>query len=224
QAVAAISLAAFILWIIGNTASNLAAQSKTTGFDFLWRTAGFDISFSLIPWSRTSTYWDAFLVGILNTLLVAGISIVLATMLGFTIGIARLSSNYIVSRLATVYIETIRNIPLLLQLFFWYFAVLKAMPAVRQSIALPLDIFINQRGLMIPRPTPDQEFTWVIVGFALALAAAIALGVWATRIRTLIGRYPAQVVLAGKVADAGVTFLVAYIALLALFSVVFPIA
>lgn len=224
QVVVATLLVLFIVWIIGNTAANLAAQNKTTGFDFLWKTAGFDISFSLIPWSRGSYYWEAFLVGITNTLLVAFIGILFATMLGFTIGIARLSSNYIVSRLATVYIETIRNIPLLLQLFFWYFAVLKAMPAVRQSIALPLDIFINQRGLMIPRPTPDQEFTWVIVGFALALAAALALGVWATRIRTLTGRYPARVVLAGKVADAGVTFLVAYIALLALFSVVFPIA
>lgn len=224
QVVVAGLLIAFIAWIVGNTAANLAAQNKTTGFDFLWKTAGFDISFSLLPWSRASFYWEAFLVGITNTLLVAFIGIVLATMLGFAIGIARLSSNFIVSRLATVYIETIRNIPLLLQLFFWYFAVLKAMPAVRESLALPFDIFINQRGLMLPRPTPDQEFTWVMVTFGLAVIAAVALSVWALRIRTLTGRYPRQIVLAGKAADACVTFLIAFIALLVLLAVIFPIS
>lgn len=223
QVVVAIVLVGFILWIIGNTAANLSAQNKTTGFDFLWKTAGFDISFSLLPWSRGSYYWEAFLVGITNTLLVAFIGIVLATMLGFTIGIARLSSNFIISGLATVYIETIRNIPLLLQLFFWYFAVLKAMPAVRQSLALPMDIFINQRGIMVPRPTPDQEFTWVMVAIVVCVAVSIAVGIWATRIRTLTGRYPAQVVLAGKAADACVTFLIAFIALWLLFGVVYPI-
>ncbi len=224
QVVVAVLLVSFIAWIVGNTATNLAAQNKTTGFDFLWKTAGFDISFSLLPWSRGSYYWEAFLVGITNTLLVAFIGIIFATMLGFTLGIARLSSNFIVARLATVYIETIRNIPLLLQLFFWYFAVLKTMPAVRESFALPFDIFINQRALIVPRPAPDQEFTWVIVAFAIALVAAIALGVWATRVRTLTGRYPARVVLAGKAADAGVTFLIGFIAFFVLFGVVYPVA
>ena len=224
QVVVAVLLVTFIAWIVGNTATNLASQNKTTGFDFLWKTAGFDISFSLLPWSRGSYYWEAFLVGITNTLLVAFIGIILATMLGFTLGIARLSSNFIVARLATIYIETIRNIPLLLQLFFWYFAVLKAMPAVRESLALPLDIFINQRGLMVPRPTPDQEFTWVLVTFGLALIGAIALGVWATRVRTLTGKYPREVVLAGKAADACVTFLIAFLALFVLFGVAFPLS
>ena len=112
---------------------NLAAQNKTTGFDFLWKTAGFDISFTLFPFDRTSFYWEAFLVGLTNTLLVAVIGIVFATILGFILGIARLSTTGSSSRLATVYVEMIRNIPLLLQLFFWYFAVLKAMPAVAQS-------------------------------------------------------------------------------------------
>ncbi|MDB5474393.1 MAG: hypothetical protein JWP99_1696 [Devosia sp.] len=212
QVLVAAAVIAFFGWIVLNTAQNLAAQNKTTGFDFLFRTAGFDISFTLFPWSRTSLYWQAFLAGLLNTLLVAIIGIFFATVLGFTLGIARLSSNWLIARVATVYIETIRNIPLLLQLFFWYFAVLKGMPAVRQSFALPMDIFINQRGLMVPRPLPDGEFIWVLVALLAAFAAAVALGVWATRVRTATGRYPSQVVLGAKIADALVSFLVALLA------------
>ncbi|QDZ10040.1 amino acid ABC transporter permease [Devosia ginsengisoli] len=191
QVVVAGLLIAFIVWIVGNTAANLAAQNKTTGFDFLWKTAGFDISFALFPWSRASFYWEAFLVGITNTLLVAFVGIIFATMLGFTIGIARLSSNFIVSRLATVYVETIRNIPLLLQLFFWYFAVLKAMPSVRESILLPFDSFINQRGIFVPRPMPDEQFGFVWIGVALAILAIIALRFWAKkRLETTGRRFP----------------------------------
>ncbi len=188
QVVVGVLVVAFFFWIIQNTAANLVAQNKTTGFDFLWKTAGFDISFSLIPWDRTSIYWEAFLVGLTNTLLVAVIGIVFATMLGFVIGIARLSNNWIISRLATVYIETVRNVPLLLQLFFWYFAVLKAMPAVRNSLALPFDIFINQRGLFVPRPIPDQQFTYVIVGFLISIGTALALRYWARRRLEATGR------------------------------------
>ena len=181
QVIVAVLLVGFIFWIVGNTAANLAAQNKTTGFDFLWRTAGFDISFSLLPWSRASFYWEAFLVGLLNTLLVAVIGIFFATLLGFTLGIARLSTNFIVSSLATIYIEVIRNIPLLLQLFFWYFAVLKAMPAVRESLQLPFDSFINQRGIMVPRPIPDEQFGFVWLGLLLAIVAVLALRYWARK-------------------------------------------
>lgn len=209
QVLVAVAVIGFFSWIILNTAANLAAQNKTTGFDFLFRTAGFDISFTLFPWSRTSFYWQAFLAGLLNTLLVAAIGIVFATILGFTLGIARLSSNWLIARFATVYIETIRNIPLLLQLFFWYFAVLKAMPAVRQSFALPLDIFINQRGLMVPRPMPDQEFNLVLLAIGLSVVGAIVVGGWATRQRTATGRYPRLVAQAGRLADALLTFMVA---------------
>jgi general L-amino acid transport system permease protein len=206
QVLVALAVIGFFSWIIVNTAQNLAAQNKTTGFDFLFRTAGFDISFTLFPWSRSSFYWEAFLAGLLNTLLVAIIGIFFATLLGFTLGIARLSSNWLISRFATIYVETIRNIPLLLQLFFWYFAVLKAMPAVRDSFALPLDIFINQRGLMVPRPLIDQEFTWVIVAFVVAAIAAIAIARWAMTIRTLTGAYPQPIIMAARLANAAVTF------------------
>jgi len=208
QIVVAALLIAFIFWIIGNTAANLAAQNKTTGFDFLWRTAGFDISFSLLPWSRASYYWEAFLVGLLNTLLVAAIGIFFATILGFTIGIARLSTNFIVSRLATVYVEIIRNVPLLLQLFFWYFAVLKAMPAVRESILLPFDSYINQRGIMVPRPIPDEQFGFVWLGLALAIAAIIVLRRWARKRLEATGqRFPVFLTsLAILVAVTGLAF------------------
>ena len=181
QAVTALIVISSIVWIVNNTAANLKAQNKTSGFDFLWKTAGFDISFSLFPFDRASFYWEAFLVGLTNTILVAVIGIVFATILGFAIGIARLSSNYLISRLATVYVETIRNIPLLLQLFFWYFAVLKTMPAVRDSIALPLDTFINQRGLFVPKPLFDDQFSWVWLGLAVGIAAWIAISIWARR-------------------------------------------
>ncbi|KKB09359.1 amino acid ABC transporter permease [Devosia chinhatensis] len=210
QVVVAALIVSFILWIIGNTAANLAAQNKTTGFDFLWRTAGFDISFSLIPWSRASYYYEAFMVGLLNTLLVAVVGIFFATVLGFTIGIARLSTNFIISSLATIYIEVIRNIPLLLQLFFWYFAVLKSMPAVRNSFELPFDSFINQRGIMIPRPIPDEQFNFVWLGLALAVIGVIVLRHWAKKRLEATGkRFP--VFLTSLVILFGVTSLVFWV-------------
>ncbi|MDB5530390.1 MAG: amino acid transporter permease [Devosia sp.] len=181
QVVVGVLLVTFVTWIVHNTSINLAAQGKTTGFDFLGKTAGFPIGFSLFEFTRESTYWQAFLVGITNTLLVAVIAIFFSTIIGFTLGIARLSSNFLISRLATIYVETIRNIPLLLQLFFWYFAVLKAMPAVKDSFALPLDMFINQRGLFVPRPQPDAQFSWIYVAILLGLVGAFLIQRWAKR-------------------------------------------
>ena len=217
QVVVAVLVVVFLVWIVNNTAINLKAQNKTSGFDFLWKTAGFDISFTLFPFDRTSLYWQAFLVGLTNTILVAAIGIFFATVIGFTVGIARLSSNYLVSRLATVYVETIRNIPLLLQLFFWYFAVLKTMPAVRDSLALPLDTFINQRGLFVPKPIPDEQFAWVWVGLAVAVVLWIALRQWAKarlertgkRFPVFLGGLALTVVIVGLVwvvSGASVTF------------------
>jgi general L-amino acid transport system permease protein len=207
QIVVGLLVAAFFFWIITNTAANLAAQNKTTGFDFLWRTAGFDISFALFHWDRTSYYWEAFLVGLTNTLLVAVIGIVFATILGFALGIARLSSNWIIARLATIYIETIRNVPLLLQLFFWYFAVLKAMPAVRNSLELPFDTFINQRGLFVPRPIPDDQFGWVVVAVLVSIALSLVLRRWAKlRLEATGQRFP--VFISSVIMIVGLTALV----------------
>lgn len=138
---------------IENMASNLARASVTTGFAFWNNTAGFDISQRLIPYAPdVSTYGRAFWVGLLNTLLVTVLAIMFSTILGFVIGIARLSSNFLVARLAAAYVELIRNIPLLLQLLFWYNAVLKALPGVRESLGVPGGGYVNNRGLFLPRP------------------------------------------------------------------------
>ena len=206
QVLVALAVVLFFAWIILNTAQNLAAQNKSTGFDFLFQTSGFGISFTLIPFDRSSYYWEAFLVGLLNTLLVAAIGIVFATILGFVLGVARLSSNWLIARIATVYVETIRNIPLLLQLFFWYFAVLKAMPAVRQSYELPFSTFINQRGVIVPRPLPDSEMTLVVVALVLSIIAAIAIVRWAMSVRARTGHTPKPVVWGTLFANLLVTF------------------
>src|ERR1700722_14985517 len=172
---------ALVLIVVGlfyaaavNAARNLAAAHIASGFGFWDNVAGFDISQTLIAYSpSTSTFGRAFWVGLLNTLLVAGISIVLSTLLGFAIGIARLSRNWLVSHLAAGYVELIRNVPLLLQLLFWYNAVLKALPELRGSVALPGGGFFNNRGLFLPRPEFAAGFGYVLVALLLGLAATI---------------------------------------------------
>lgn len=181
QALLIVIVVGLFWWLGANAIRNLTAQGKSLGFDFLKNTAGFDVSFALIPYSRTSTYLDVFYVGLLNTLLVSIISIFLATILGFILGIARLSSNWLVARVAAVYVEVTRNIPLLLQLFIWYFAVLKVMPAVKQSHSVANLVFINQRGVFMPAPIFDDKFIWVIVALVVAIFAIIAMRMWATR-------------------------------------------
>src|ERR1700692_118536 len=165
-----------------NAAQNLARANIAHGFGFWNNTAGFDISQTLIDYSSsTSTFGRAFWVGLLNTLLVAGIAIVLATILGFTIGIARLSRNRPGSRLGGGYVELIRNIPLVLQILFWYNAVLKSLPELRGSVALPFGGFLNNRGLFLPRPVFAPDFGAVVIAFAIGIAVAIGLYVWARR-------------------------------------------
>jgi len=170
-----------IIFIGKNTAENLARQNKTTGFDFFFSTAGFDIFFTLIPYNRASQYWEAFVVGILNTLLVSVLGIILSSMLGFTLGIARLSKNWIIARLATIYVELLRNIPLLLQLFFWYFAVLKTLPSVKQSFQFYDHIVLNNRGVYIPSPIYDNQFVWVAAAAIIAVVGVYFLKNWARK-------------------------------------------
>ena len=188
QAILVILLLALFYMLIHNTAANLRKQNIASGFAFVDRTAGFDVSQSLIAFNSSMTYGRAFLVGLLNTLLVAGLGIVAATILGFVIGIARLSSNWLIARLATIYVEVIRNVPLLLQLFFWYFAVLKALPPPRQSLSVIGGGFLNVRGLYLAAPIPEPGFEVVAFTLLSGIAAAIAVYVWARRRQTLTGQ------------------------------------
>jgi general L-amino acid transport system permease protein len=161
---------------------NLARAHIASGFGFWKNTAGFDISQALIAYSpSTSTFGRAFWVGLLNTLLVAAIGIVLATVLGFAIGIARLSHNWLVAKLAAGYVEVTRNVPLLLQLLFWYNAVLKSLPELRGSVALPGGAILNNRGLFLPRPEFAPQFSIVLIVLAIGVAATIALKSYASR-------------------------------------------
>jgi len=167
---------------IYNAVQNLAKAHITSGFGFWNNTAGFDISQTLIAYSPSaSTYGRAFWVGLLNTLLVAAVAIVLATILGFLVGLARLSRNWLVATLAGLYVEVIRNIPLLLQVLFWYNAVLKALPELKGSVPLPGGGILNNRGLFLPRPEFAPQFSLVLVALAVGVAAALALRTYANR-------------------------------------------
>jgi general L-amino acid transport system permease protein len=188
QVVLVVLLLALFYTLVHNTAANLRKQNIASGFDFVSRTAGFDVSQSLIAFDSSMTYGRAFLVGLLNTLVVAGLGVVAATILGFVIGIARLSSNWLIARLAAVYVEVIRNIPPLLQLFFWYFAVLKALPPPRQSLAVPGAGFLNVRGLYLPSPIAEAGFETVLLAIPIGIAAAAAVYVWARRRQRLTGQ------------------------------------
>ncbi len=175
-------------WVINNVQENLRRQNIASGFDFLSRRSGFDISQHLIDYSSASTYGHAFIVGLLNTLLVAVLGIILATIVGFIVGIARLSNNWLIAKLATTYVEVLRNMPLLLQLFFWYFAVLKSLPAPRQSYALGAGSYLNVRGLYFPSPVPQAGFDWVLAMFAIGIVASVGLAVYAKRLQRDTGR------------------------------------
>jgi general L-amino acid transport system permease protein len=182
QIVLLVFIAALAYGAIVNAVQNLARAHVASGFGFWNNTAGFDISQTLISYSAsTSTFGRAFWVGLLNTLLVAAIGIVLATMLGFAIGIGRLSRNWLVAHLAAGYVELVRNVPLLLQLLFWYKAVLKSLPDVRASLALPGGGFLNSRGLYLPRPEFGTGFAAVVVALLAGIAGAVALRLWARR-------------------------------------------
>ena len=192
-----IALQAGLLVLVGglgyaaaiNAARNLAQAHIATGLGFWNNTAGFDISQTLIDYSSsTSTFGRAFWVGLLNTLLVSGLGIVLATVIGFTVGIARLSRNWLVARLAGGYVELIRNVPLLLQLLFWYNAVLRSLPELRGSVPLPGGALLNNRGLFLPRPEFGARFDAVLTALPVGLLVAMLLRSWARRRQERSGR------------------------------------
>ncbi len=181
QILLAIGVSVFFAFIANNTIHNLEQRGISTGFAFLKQKAGFGIIQHLIPYTENDTYGRTFIVGLLNTILVSVLGIICATILGFIVGVARLSSNWLVSKLAGIYIETFRNLPLLLQIFFWYFAVLRALPSPKNSLHIGEKFFLNIRGVYLPSPIFEQGFGWVQGACILAVLASIILTRWAAR-------------------------------------------
>ncbi|MFG1465384.1 amino acid ABC transporter permease [Xanthobacter sp. DSM 24535] len=215
SAVIQITLGIALIWLVwsffANAQANLARQGIASGFGFLDNSAGFGITQTLIPYSESMSYGRAFLVGLLNTLLVAVLGIILATVIGFLVGVARLSENVVIKALASAYVEVTRNLPPLFQILFWYLAVLATMPNPRQSWGFglqpflnsigdafgglglagvatslhalaanvsPPGVFINNRGLVVPRPLFESGFGWVVVAFLAAIVATFLISRW----------------------------------------------
>ncbi len=177
QVIVAVLILGGLGYIISNASANLEKAHINSGFGFFKSRAGFDVLFHLIDFNSDSTYGTAFIVGLMNTLLMAACAIVVCTIIGFIVGIARLSKNWLLSTIATSYIEVFRNIPLVIQLYFWYKAVLSFLPGPRQGIVLPLASNLSNRGLIIPRPIYGESITWT----ELAVLAAVILGVFVAR-------------------------------------------
>jgi len=181
QLLVVIALVFFIWTITTNLLTNVEHRGITTGFEFFEHKAGFGISESSIEYSEDSTYFRAFLVGLINTIYVSFVGIIFATILGVLIGVARLSKNYLLSKLSLAYIEFFRNIPLLLQILFWYNVVLAALPSPRQSIELINIAFLNNRGLTVPKPILEDGFGFVIFAFVMAIFIIIFLVKWSNK-------------------------------------------
>ncbi|WP_313575061.1 amino acid ABC transporter permease [Pseudescherichia sp.] len=173
QIIAIVAVISVAIYLIHNTVTNLSNRGITSGFAFLDRGAGFGIVQHLIDYEQGDTYGRVFLVGLLNTLLVSALCIVFASFLGFFLGLARLSENWLLRKLSTIYIETFRNIPPLLQIFFWYFAVLRNLPGPRQAVSAFDLAFLSNRGLYIPAPALGEG----IIGFIVAVLIAVAITV-----------------------------------------------
>ncbi|ACH65675.1 general L-amino acid transport system permease protein AapQ [Aliivibrio fischeri MJ11] len=188
QVIAVAALVFFFYTIVNNALSNLESRGIATGLGFLDQEAGFGIGLSLVEYDETYSYGRTFVVGLLNTALVSVLGILFATVFGFTIGIARLSSNWLVSRCAAVYIETFRNIPLLLQIFFWYFAVLQALPSPRQSLSLGESVFLNVRGLFFPSPIFEEGSNLIGIAVIAAIIFILFLSKWAKNKQRLTGQ------------------------------------
>ncbi len=188
QLITIIGVVAF-LWYIGvNTSHNIEQRGIKTGFGFLNSTAGFGINDSPIPYNPSDTYGRVFLVGLLNTLIVSFVAIILSTILGVIIGVFRLSENWMIKKLSAVYIEIFRNIPILLQILFWYNVVLRSLPSPRHSIDLFGKIFINNRGVYVPKPTWDATTISIIVSIFIIVIFIFFLNKWANKRQELTGK------------------------------------
>ncbi len=189
QALTALGVALLAYYLIGNTLANLERQNIATGFDFLGREASFEIGESLIAYSAANTYGRALVVGILNTLVVSFVGIVLTVILGTLLGIARLSGNWLLARLSAFYIEVFQDIPILLQLFFWYAFFYELLPGPRQALQPFAGVFLCNRGLIFAVPEAHPAFAYAGIALLLACLATVILKKWAARRQEASGRY-----------------------------------
>lgn len=179
QALVLLAVGLLAVLIVRNTVINLQARGLASGFDFLWQEAGFKIAFALIPVDATSTYGRVFVAGLLNSLLIAALGIIAATLLGFLLGIARVSPSPPLRFLTRGYVELVRNLPLLLHLLLWQAVILRSLPTVKDAIGLGGIAFISNRGLYLPMPLLGNQAGLLLSG--LAVAAAMTAIAWMLR-------------------------------------------
>jgi general L-amino acid transport system permease protein len=195
QVVTLVLIIAAVWYAWNNVVQNLARANMTAGFGFLNSRAGFDIGQTLIAYSSDSTYFRALQVGLVNTLVIAAAGIVTATIVGLLVGIGRLSHNWLIARLCTVYVEIFRNIPPLLVIFFWYLGVLALLPSIRTIFQHVKDnpgaiFFVSNRGIYMPAPVFGEGFGVVALAFAIGILAAIAFTIWANARQRATGLRP----------------------------------
>jgi len=174
---------AWLVWyLFTNTSHNLEVRGMKSGFGFMLQTAGFDTDFKLIEYTvGTGTYGRIFIIGCLNTLFVSVFAIVASTGIGFFMGVMRLSKNWLIARLALAYVEILRNVPLLIQIIFWYLGVFSLLPKVKQSADFLGIAFLNNRGLYMPSPVPGDLFWMTMTAFVVGVVAAFLIRRWARR-------------------------------------------
>ena len=187
QLLLVLGLALLIAFVVSNTIANLQRAGLASGYGFLLDTASFDINQRLVEYSSTSTYGRAFIVGGANTVLVAAMGIVAATVIGFVTGVLRLSNNFLISRTAAVYVEFTRNVPVLLQIIFWWLIML-ALPPVRDSLAIGDSVFLNNRGVRVPAPIFEGDSAFVLAAILAGIAGTFAISRWARRRQDATGR------------------------------------
>jgi general L-amino acid transport system permease protein len=220
QAILIFGLALFIVWLVRNTAANLAHLHIASGFAFLEQRAGFDIA-TFVPYSADASYGYALWAGLVDTVVVSALGIVIATVVGVVVGIARLSTNWLVRTLATIYVETFRSIPPLLVIFFWYLGVIAVLPSPKEAITLGPDISLSNRGFFMPRPVFGDLFIWTVAAFVVGLIAAYAIRRWAHARQMRTGQ-PFHTVWVGIGVVAALT-LVAFVATGAPLSIEVPV-
>ena len=187
QLLLVLAVALLIAFVVSNTIANLQRTGLSSGYGFLLNTSAFDINQRLIPYDSTHTYGRAFIVGGLNTVLVAALGIVAATIIGFLAGVLRLSSNFLVSRIVTVYVEFTRNVPLLLQIIFWW-VILLALPRVRDSISIADTLYLNNRGVQMPAPVFAEGAIGMLIALLVAMIATVTLARWAKARHQVTGK------------------------------------